>query len=205
MGRMIRPLIAAITVGTVLAAVAQAGDFPDPQYSTVPNVVYSPQGSIDYEVVVASSAGPIQGVVVTVKFTAEAMGLICMCSGGGDTYHAVSDINGVAKFNIAAGGCLDPSQLSAPPAEVYANGGLLLGQVGATGADVVDNTGLFPWQGWNPGGTCDAGVGDAVVHTGPIKSGAYSFCTDVNSNGSIDLGDAVILTPAIKNGEVCSQ
>ena len=204
MGRKLRPLLVALTAGMLFAGISQAG-IPDPDFSTVPNVLYSPGATVEYKVYVGSPDGPVQDAVVQVVLSDEAMGFMCLCSGASENIHtATTDASGEAIFFIAGGGCMDPAALTGPPAQVFANG-VWLADVGALSPDTVDDNGVFPWQGWDPAGTCAVGLSDATTHTIPIKTGAYSFCTDFNSNGEIDLGDAILITPPISLGESCSQ
>jgi hypothetical protein len=48
-------------------------------------------------------------------------------------------------------------------------------------------------------------LADATLHSPPIKSGVYSFCSDVNSDLLVDLTDAVVLTGGIKAGYTCTK
>jgi len=191
-----------IAAGLTIGGAATAG-IPDPEFSNIGNVVYAPGGEVAYEVTIGSSDGPVEGAVVRLRFTAEAEGLICWCDG--QTHpeiDAVTDLNGVASFNISAGGCLDPALLGAPPVEVFADG-IFMKAVGAVSPDGVDGAGLPATGGWNPGTTCAVSVGDAVFHTSPLKTGTYSFCTDFDSDLDCDLTDAVILTSPVKVGDFC--
>lgn len=192
-------------LGAALVASATAG-IPDPALSDVPNVAASPSGALEYIVTVNSSAGPVDGAVVTIVFGTEAEGLACWCAG--QTHPEISSVansSGEASFFIAAGGCLDPSELTGSPAiEVFANG-VKLAEVGMVSSDAVDNSGTFPWNGWNPGGTCEVGISDGVLHTTPIASGGSDFCSDIDSDGQVALSDAVLLTADISTGAACSQ
>jgi hypothetical protein len=204
MGRSFLPAVTAALAGAFLAGTVHAG-IPDPALSDVPNVVGSPGGTLAYQVRVLGSSGPVEGALVRLAFSAEAEALLCWCSGQTrPEIDAVSDAAGVATFHIAAGGCLDPAHLSEPPVQVFADG-ILLAEVGLVSPDVVDNFGLHPWQGWNPGTSCSVGLPDGVAHTGPVKTGSYSYCSDLDSDGSVGLLDAVLLTVPIKTGAFCPR
>jgi len=194
-----------LTLGVFAATVATAG-VPDPNLSTVPNVLVSPGGVMGYTVTVISTEGPVDGALVQLSFSAEAAGLVCWCQGQTQPLiEGNTDASGVVTFNIAAGGCVDPATVTTPPAvEVFANG-FFLKEVGVVSPDAVDDAGLLPIDGWNPGGVCTVGLSDASFHTSPLKTGAYSFCTDMDSDLDCDLDDAVALTPGIKLGYTCTQ
>jgi len=200
----IRNLLVACAAGVLVAGNAWSAT-PDPALSTVPNVVVEPGGALAYKVTVVSVDGPVSGAIVRLHLTPEAEPLVGWCSGQGHPdIDATTDGSGVATFNVGAGGCVNPAALSAPPVQVFANG-ILLRQVGIVSADAVDDAGKLPTQGWNPGPTLKVALSDAVFHTPSLKTGAYSFCTDMNSDGFCNLTDAVILTPPIKTGHVCTH
>jgi hypothetical protein len=200
-----RILAVAALLLTLGVGAAMAGN-PDPNLSTVPNVVVSPNGALAYQVDVQGSAGAIEGALVVLRFTAEANGFLCWCAGQDrPEISSITDAAGLATFNIQGGGCLDPAALGAGFAvEVFADG-ILLDEVGVVSSDAADDAGVFPPDGWNPGGTCAVGLSDASIHTTPISGGAYAFCTDINSDLAVDLVDAVILTPQISGGASCGQ
>jgi hypothetical protein len=203
MGSSLRLLAAPFLVGTLVAASAFAGIPADPSLSTVPNVLYNPNGGIPYTVTVMSNAGPIEGSLVRIIFSDEVDQQVCWCPG--QTHPVIegtTDANGEVTFFIAAGGCLDPADYATPPVQVFADG-VLLAEVGAVSPDAVDDAALLPFQGWNPGGFCNVSLTDAVFHTPPIKLGAYSFCTDFDSDGAVTLDDAVLVTAPIKRSDSC--
>lgn len=204
MGR-IKFLLALAVVALTSTSLAFAG-VPDAGLSNAPNVLITPDGSLEYIVYVANASGPIDTAQVSLIFSVEAAGLVCWCTGQTQPLiQGVTDVAGEASFFISGGGCLNPdSTVSIPVVQVIANG-VLLDEVGVVSPDIVDNGGKLPTQGWNPGGLCEAGLGDLVSHTGPLASGAYSFCSDFDSNGVIDLGDAVLVTPALATGATCTQ
>jgi len=88
--------------------------------------------------------------------------------------------------------------------EVFANG-FKIAEVGVVSPDAVDDSGTLPTSGWNPAGTCHVVLADAVAHTGPIVTAVYSFCTDMNSDGLVNVADAVIVTPSIIGAPSCTQ
>jgi hypothetical protein len=195
--------LTACTLLLLMTSSAFAG-IPDPALSTVPNVIYEPSGSTEYKVIVVGSSGPIDNALVRIVFSDEADTLVCWCvSQDHPVIEATTNINGEASFFIGAGGCLEPAQLSTPPVTVYADG-VLLAQVGAVSADVGDDSGRLPHEGWNPGATCGVSLSDAIYFTDPITTGTYDFCSDLDSNGAVDVTDAVIITPPITLGYFCT-
>lgn len=205
MGSKLVRTLAILALSLAVAGAAFAGT-PDPALSTVPNVVVSPGGVMSYVVTVVSAQGPVDGALVQLSFSTEAAGLVCWCQGQTQPLiEATSDASGLATFNISAGGCIDPSLVSSPPAvTVYANG-FVLKEVGVVSVDAVDGSGLLPTDGWAPGGICTAGLTDATFHTPAIANGFYSFCTDINSDGACNLDDAVAITPGLSAGWTCTQ
>ena len=73
------------------------------------------------------------------------------------------------------------------------------------GSDADDNSGLLPTEGCAPGVSCEVGLSDAALHSGAIKTGTYSFCSDMNSDLQVDLTDAVVLSVGIKAGSSCPR
>jgi hypothetical protein len=205
MGGVSRLLIAGLVVALGAATAGAAGAaIPDPANSTVPNVVYNPSGGKEYKVIVRDGSNmPLSGALVRIIFSEEADTLVCWCAGQTHpSIDATTDVNGEASFFISAGGCLDPGQFAVPPVTVYA-AGVLLAEVGGVAADAVDGGGLLPHMGWNPGGSCETSLPDAVHHTPPIQLGLYSFCSDFNSDGAVNLEDAVFITDPISEGHFC--
>jgi hypothetical protein len=176
---------------------------PDPGLCIVPNVVVNPGGNLDYVVTVRDAFNaPCAFIMVELFFSPTADFLLCWCVGQDHpVIRQVTDAAGRATFRIAAGGCLDPSALG-PQVNVVA-AGTFLASVGVVSPDAVDNAGLLPWQGWNPGAKCAVGLSDAAFHSAPLAVGRFTFCTDMNSDGVCNLGDAVILTGPIRRGDNC--
>lgn len=204
MGRSYRLLLGVLVAAMVVPVAVYAG-IPDPSLSDAPNVIYSPGGNLEYIVTVNGSSGPISGATVQVIFSTEADSLVQWCVGQTHpTIEAITDANGQAHFFIGAGGCIDPSQVAAPPAvEVFA-AGIKLNEVGGVSPDAVDNTGLLPWQGWNPGSTSGVSLTDASYHGEFFKSGAFNYCSDLNSDGIVAIDDASLAGSGIKNSESCT-
>jgi len=193
-----------LAAGILGAGIAEAG-LPDPDYSNAPNVLYTPDASMEYKVYVGSPDGPVAGALVEIQFSDEAMSLACWCAGQPVAkVQAVTDGAGEASFFLSGGGCLDPDSLSAPPATVYADG-VWLAEVGCVSVDAVDNSALLPTQGWNPGGFCSAGTSDAIFHTAPFSLAIYNFCSDIDGDGSVGLSDAVLATPPLSLGANCAH
>lgn len=202
MGGVSRLLIAGLAV--VLGAAPAWATVPSPDNSTIPNVTVQPGGSKEYKVIILDvGMSPVPDADVRVIFSDTADTTLCWCVGQvHPVVGATTDVNGEASFFIAAGGCMNPGEWVDPPAKVYANG-ILMGEVGVVSGDVVDGTGVLPHQGWDPAGTCESGLPDAVYFTAPIQTGVYDFCTDFNSDGAVTLEDAVWITPPIQAGQNC--
>jgi hypothetical protein len=159
-----------------------------------------------YTVTVVSDEGPVDQALVQLAFSAEAAGLICWCTGQTQPLvETMTNVSGQATFFIAAGGCIDPTLVSSPPAvEVFANG-ILLKEVGVVNVDAVDDAGRLPTDpGYSPGVQCAAGLSDATYHTNPVAFGVYTFCSDLDSDLDVDLDDAVAITPGLANGWACT-
>ncbi len=188
---------------TVFSVGVAAANIPDPGLSDVPNVIATPLASLSYVVTVNGPLGPVAGATVDLVFSGAADALVCWCAG---TSHpvisAVTNAGGQATFNIAGGGCVDPARLGGTVVEVFADG-IKLSEVGLVSPDAVDSGGVLPTSGWVVGPPCSVGLSDATFHTGPISSGVYEFCTDVDSDGVVALADAVLLTAPITVGETC--
>jgi hypothetical protein len=206
MGRWIQVLLAALVVGVATTGVSYAG-VPNPSLSTVPNIVISPNGAMETMIVVVGDQGAIDTAVVQIVVSTEAAGLICWCTGQTEpVITGTTNPSGEVSFFIAGGGCFDPAAAASPPVvEVFANG-YFLKQVGIVSVDAVDGAGVLPTDpGYSTGGLCTAGLSDATFHTGPLKNGIYSFCTDFDSDLDCDLDDAVAITPGIKTGATCTE
>jgi hypothetical protein len=205
MGRWITVLSTALVVGVATVGVAGAG-VPNPSLSTVPNITLSPDGSLPTLIVVVGDEGAIDTALVQVVFSTETAGIVCWCTGQTQPLiQGQTNASGEVTFFVAGGGCVDPVDVGSPPAvEVFANG-VLLAEVGTVSVDAVDDAGLKPTEGWDPGVICTAGLIDATTHTPPIAGGFYSYCSDLDSDLDCDLEDAVAITPGLKNGITCTR
>lgn len=135
-----------------------------------------PDGSLPCEMIIRDySCTPIVDADVTIRFSPATDSLICWCSTAPSPhiFHARTDAQGRARFNIAAGGCLANDDPRIPGAnrivaEVFSND-IKLVECGLVSPDAVDNSGhgaLDP-GGWSPGANCTVGLADGVFHTTP--------------------------------------
>lgn len=209
--RLLTTLTVLLGAAPILGAVpgAASAGVPDPDLCTVPNVILSPlhpTNALEYVVTVVGADGPIDSALVQLVFSAEAAGLVCWCTG--QTQPIIEDYtnpSGLAVFQVFGGGCLNPASTVSPPVQVFANG-ILLREVGVVSVDPVDVTGKLPTDvGYNPGGNCNSALSDATFITPSIKVGALNYCTDLNSDGAVNITDAVLFTPGIKVGFTCTQ
>lgn len=178
-----------------LSAPAAAG-IPDPTLSTIPNVIAFPGGTAAYTVTIVGVGGPIAGATVDLRYTGAGDADACWCTGQvHPTLSAVTNGSGIATFNVAGGGCLDPATIAGGIAvEVFVND-IKLKEIGQVSPDII----------MDPAGTCEVALSDAVQFTTPLSTGAYSFCFDLNSDGAVGLTDAVIFTPPASSGAVCVE
>jgi hypothetical protein len=212
MDRFLRRAVGTAVVA-LFAATAAWANVPDPELSTVPDVIpVAPNGGMTYQVTIAGSGGPIASSQVEIRFTTVGDTLVCWCNTEPGPLprkrFAATNGSGVASFNLRAGGCVelgvDIPGAANFPAEVYADG-IKMQECGIVSSDVVDDNGKkatdFP-NIWDPAGNCKTGVGDATFHTTPIAGGppAYDYCTDFFGDGDVDVNDASFLTPFIAQG-----
>jgi hypothetical protein len=200
-----RLFLSALVVGVAVAATAMAG-VPDPNLSIVKPVIISPGANIAYTVDVESAEGPVDQALVQILFSTESAGLLCWCNGQAQPLiQGTTNASGLVTFFVAGGGCIDPTMGVTPPvAQIFANG-TLLKEVGVKSPDAVDTSGLKPAQGWNPGSSCTVGLTDATYFTGPIKTGTYDYCADIDSDNVVGILDAVAVTAPIKLGNTCTK
>jgi len=204
MGKKLAAAALIVFVTGIVGPGPAAGGLPDPDLSDVPNVIYTPGGTLEYTIFIGSADGPVAGATVDVEFSSEAASLLCWCTGQQNPIiQGTTDGAGLVSFFIDAGGCLDPDSLTAPPVTVYANG-FWMAEVGCVSPDVADENAVYPWQGWNPGTLCTAGFSDAILHTPPFALGTFAFCSDLDSDGIVSLGDAILATPPLSLGEACT-
>lgn len=188
---------------------------PFPGTSVVPNVVYSPGGTLTYTVTVRDlAADPVAGATVRLEPTAAADGLINWCSGQSHEPTATTNSLGQASFQIAAGGCIDPARLGDDAFRILAeyayvpgyNEEVQLAARGSLSSDAVNLAGYLPTDPLHEvdGGSGVVSLSDAVFHTGPLSTGTYEFCSDFDSDGVIGLSDATIVTGDLVSGPICT-
>ena len=107
-------LLGAVLLGSAAAADAMENCFNDPTLSTVPRcVTVSPTGALAYKVTIVGCSGPINASRVEIRFNIPGDTLICWCATTPDpgpppathSFFQNTGVNGVATFNIRAGGC----------------------------------------------------------------------------------------------------
>lgn len=221
---MFRKVLMLAVCGALAAGVASA-NVPVPSLSTVPEcVLITPSTTIanalagnagKYNVTVVGTGGPIAGSRVEVRFITVGDTLVCWCNTNVGPRPRVftqnADGAGVARFVIAAGGCIEKGLVAIPgttdyAGEVYADG-VKMQEFGTVSPDAVDSNGKRPTEFsggvWNPAGSCAAGLADAVEHGTPLGSGAYDWCTDLNCDGAVGASDGVIVTPFLGQAAAC--
>jgi len=82
---------------------------PDPFMSSVPTVLTSPSGSWEYSVLVKDSGGiELADTIVQIEISPKADSLLCWCpSQGHPVVEENTNAQGIAKFHLAGGGCLE--------------------------------------------------------------------------------------------------
>lgn len=187
------------------------------ELSTVPRAIpISPDGSLAYSVRIVSTGGPVVNSSIRIVFSTVGDSLICWCNGSPwvpgspHVFTASTNASGVATFHIAAGGCVENQLASIPgdknyAAEVFADL-CKMQECGVVSPDAVDNAGRKSTDSptWNPAGSCATGLADAVAHTTPLANAVYSWCTDINADRAVTLGDATTLTPYLANAVSCA-
>jgi len=166
---------------------------PDPITSTIPEVLTSPDGSLDYNITLRNSDGDtLPDVNITLVVSSEAMDYLFWCEGQELPFiNAVTDGTGTATFNIASGGCLDPTLASGPPVEIYANDSIFLGHRGIVSVDYTAD------------GKCS--MDDVILSRFGyhMANGVYSYCVDYNGDGIVNAEDYQILQYPIAYGIIC--
>lgn len=217
MVRLINRAVALAAVGVLVASLASAF-VPVPELSSVPVCVpIAPNGGLTYQVRIVGTGGPINASRVNLLFNSVGDSLVCWCTafggyvaGSPHSYFANTNGSGIATFNLHAGGCVE-NQLAAIPgnnnfaAEVFADL-VKMQEVGTVSPDAVDNAGRVSTDtpAWNPAGNCATGLSDAVRHTTPLATATYQWCTDINCDHAVTLGDATTLTPFLANAISCA-
>ena len=210
--------VATLAAAGVLVASLASANVPVPELSTVPACVpIAPNGGLVYTVRIVGTGGPINASRVNVLFNAVGDSLVCWCTAQGGyvagtphSFFANTNGSGIATFNLFGGGCVE-NQLAAIPGdrnyagEVFADF-VKMQEFGTVSPDAVDNAGRVSTDTpvWNPGGICATGLSDAVKHTTPLATAVYSWCTDINCDKLVTLGDATTLTPFLAQAVSCA-
>lgn len=195
MGRRYGIPFAVLAFGLLIGSPASSAGVPDPLLSTIPNVIGVPGGGLLYTVTIVGSSGPIDSANVTLVWSTAGDTATCWCSGQTHPSVAAStNSSGIATFDLHLGGCLDPATIPGGIAvEVFVNS-IKLKEVGQVSPDLVSTT--------TP--PCEVALSDGVSFTAPLSSGTYSFCTDMNSDLSTGLTDAVAVTAYLASGANCN-
>jgi hypothetical protein len=178
----------------LLGSAAYAG-IPDCTLSTIPNVMASPDGTLGTTFTIVSTSGPLNGATVELRYTAAGDAAACWCSV--QTHPIISGVtnaSGQVTFNVRGGACLNPAVVAGGVAiRVFVNN-IACKEIGQVSPDV--NTTTTP--------PCTVSLSDAVDFTGPLSSGTYSYCFDLNSDNQVGLTDAVIFTAPAANAASCN-
>lgn len=216
MDRNIRRAALSVAAGVLVASLAIA-NVPVPELSTVPVCApMSPNGALVYQVRIVGTGGPINAARVNVLFNTVGDSLVCWCStnpyvpGSPHSFFANTNASGFATFNLRGGGCVEYNLAAIPgdknyAGEVFADF-VKMQEIGTVSPDAVDNAGRVATDTpvWNPGASCAVGLSDAVKHTTPLATSAYSWCTDINCDKLVSLSDATILTPFLAQATSCA-
>jgi hypothetical protein len=190
---MAAPVVLAALLGSSLPA---AAGLPDPALSTIRNVLAIPGGTVPYTVTIVGTGGPIADATVELRYTAVGDADACWCTGQAHpVLAAVTDVSGVATFSVSGGHCLDPATVAGGVAiEVFVND-IKLKEIGQVSPDILAL----------PAGSCEVALNDAVNFTGPLSTGIYEFCYDLNSDGVVGLSDAVLFTGPASAAATCTE
>jgi len=199
-------LVASLTLTSISGATIPP---PNRSCSEVPALIpISPDGSIPCTItVIDCNEGPIPSSVVTLEFSSEVDALIAWDEGQDHPFFVgTTDSNGEVTFNIAGSGCIDYSRFTPTTFIAQVRSDLILiGEPMVNSPDAVNSQGLLPPElGTNicENGTSAIGLSDAVFFTRPIKLGLIEPCAKFAgpADEPVHLGDAVIITPFIKEG-----
>jgi hypothetical protein len=170
---------------------------PDLATSTVPNVFVAPvTGATTLFILLDAGGVPIPPAVIDLVWPPAAAAMTCDCMGSPiPLATTVSAPDGTASFTIAGGGCIDPAT-DGTGIDIMVDG-VYFTTVGQVSPDLVTPTGA-------PAPDCAVGLADAVTVTGPLATGIYDFCIDVDSNGVVGLTDAIAMTPFIAGAAICT-
>lgn len=222
---MLRKVLMLAACGALAAGVASA-NVPVPSLSTVREcLLITPSTAIanglagnagKYNVTIAGTGGVIAGSLVELRFITVGDTLTCWCSSNSGprpyVFAQSTDGSGIARFVIAAGGCIEKGLPAIPgtvdyAGEVYADG-VKMQEFGTVSPDAVDGNGKRPTEFsggvWDPAGNCAAGLADAVEHGTPLGSSNYDWCTDFNCDGAVGSSDGVIITPFLSQAASCT-
>ena len=179
----------------LLIAPAAFAGIPDCTLSTIPNVVACPDGTIPTTFTIVSTSGPLNGATVELRYTASGDAAACWCTAQiHPTVSGTTNASGQVTFNIRGGGCLNPATISGGVAiRVFVNN-IACKEIGQVSPDY--NSVTTP--------PCSVSLADAVDFTGPLATGTYGFCFDLNSDNQVGLSDAVIFTSPAANAAVCN-
>ncbi|MDZ4803993.1 MAG: hypothetical protein SGI90_03890 [Candidatus Eisenbacteria bacterium] len=196
MGRRYGVPFLVLALGLVVAPVSALAGVPDPALSTIPNVLGSPNGGLAYRVTIVGTSGPIDSANVTLVWTVAGDTATCWCST--QTHPSVSsttNASGVAVFNLRLGRCLNPATIPGGVAvEVFINS-IKIKEVGQVSPDLT-GTALGP--------PCEVALNDAVQFTFPLSTATYGYCFDLNSDGTVGLSDATLLTAPVATAATCN-
>jgi hypothetical protein len=225
-----RVLVITFVIALLAAAPALAGTQPT---SSVPDVISLSPGTRypsnpigGFVVHIEGPLGPTQGSFVELEISPDADLLVSWCRapfGGaaGQSHPLLSgftDVNGNVKFEMYGGGCLNPHDYFGATyiTQVRADG-IVLDEPFINSPDAVNSSGKKATDEPPTGGIkrCDlvalvnvsqVSLSDAVYHTRPIKLGLRERCSKFTPpfNGTVQVNDAVFLTPYIKNGNKCN-
>lgn len=224
-GSRMVPLLAAVLLSALSVRFGVAAEAPpssgpiDPNLSSIPDcVVVSPTGALAYTVTIVNNNGPINGSRIEIRFNSPGDTLLCWCASTPDpglppithSFFANTNFQGVATFNIRAGGCIQKGLAAIPgnydfAGEIFADN-VKLAEFGTVSPDAVDAAGLLPTSSpalWNPAGMCATGLADAVQHTSSLATSIYEWCTDINCDNAVGVADAVLLTPFLAGAASC--
>jgi len=199
--------------------------------SKIPAILIAPLPKLSEktEIYIATEQNvPWSGAIVSLVFPPEACDLLILCGSSytncPKTFTDTTDASGKATFYILGGGCwgsgydstLTWVHESLPPSylvQVLVNNQLVAVR-GVRSADAVYNIQAGPLltasQLWRSSpkdcpGWAAVELNDILFHTNPIKSGIFSPCTDINGDHVVDITDALLITPACKSGEHCTE
>ena len=197
MGRRYGVPFLILALGLVAVPAAVFAGVPDPLLSTIPNVIGSPDGGLPYRVTIVGTSGPIDSANVTLVWTVAGDTATCWCTA--QTHPSVSsstNASGIAVFTLRLGRCLNPATIPGGVAiEVFVNS-IKIKEVGQVSPDVFTGGALGP--------PCVAGVSDAIQFTFPLATGTYGFCFDLNSDGTVGLSDATLVTAPLATAATCN-